>query len=266
MREKLQVSFGLLLVTCKALLLLGSPRWQCFLFTASCFRISTSVTTTPSPSPGASSSRWDQIWLDLGEDGSYKQRLIKLLACCISERVLWHLHTVLHQLPKVSHTLGFEHILKTLSHSHWPVHTCLSPLSCCSSVAALTECMRNKSLAKFFRDRQSSLKRSLPLGSYLLKPVQRILKYHLLLQVPHQHTWQPVTPASKPVEIDQRTEMKQICLRPRLHHISHEDTHTFPEDQSELKCLQTFPGVKAEVIFLVIFFFSQLTENYMSNT
>ncbi|KAM7368452.1 hypothetical protein PAMP_014666 [Pampus punctatissimus] len=57
-----------------------------------------------------------------------------------------------------------------------------------NSVAALTECMRNKSLAKFFRERQASLKRSLPLGSYLLKPVQRILKYHLLLQVRPQYT------------------------------------------------------------------------------
>lgn len=52
-----------------------------------------------------------------------------------------------------------------------------------SSVAALTDCMRNKTLAKFFRERQATLKRTLPLGSYLLKPVQRILKYHLLLQV-----------------------------------------------------------------------------------
>lgn len=51
-----------------------------------------------------------------------------------------------------------------------------------SSVAALTECMRNKTLAKFFRDRQATLQHSLPLGAYLLKPVQRILKYHLLLQ------------------------------------------------------------------------------------
>ncbi|XP_037605832.1 pleckstrin homology domain-containing family G member 3 isoform X5 [Sebastes umbrosus] len=56
-----------------------------------------------------------------------------------------------------------------------------------NSVAALTECMRNKTLAKFFRDRQASLKRSLPLGSYLLKPVQRILKYHLLLQEIAKH-------------------------------------------------------------------------------
>ncbi|KAM4633678.1 pleckstrin homology domain-containing family G member 1 isoform 2-T2 [Polymixia lowei] len=49
------------------------------------------------------------------------------------------------------------------------------------SVAVLTDCMRNKALAKFFRERQESLRHSLPLGSYLLKPVQRILKYHLLL-------------------------------------------------------------------------------------
>ncbi|KAL2082075.1 hypothetical protein ACEWY4_021893 [Coilia grayii] len=41
--------------------------------------------------------------------------------------------------------------------------------------------MRNKIIAKFLRERQESLKHSLPLGSYLLKPVQRILKYHLLL-------------------------------------------------------------------------------------
>ncbi|XP_034761439.2 pleckstrin homology domain-containing family G member 3-like isoform X5 [Acipenser ruthenus] len=56
-----------------------------------------------------------------------------------------------------------------------------------NSVAALTECMRDKFLAKFFRERQASLKRSLPLGSYLLKPVQRILKYHLLLQEIAKH-------------------------------------------------------------------------------
>ncbi|CAL9692721.1 unnamed protein product [Knipowitschia caucasica] len=49
------------------------------------------------------------------------------------------------------------------------------------SVAVLTDCMRNKTLAKLFRERQETLHHSLPLGSYLLKPVQRILKYHLLL-------------------------------------------------------------------------------------
>uniref|UniRef100_A0A4W4H4W9 Pleckstrin homology and RhoGEF domain containing G1 n=1 Tax=Electrophorus electricus TaxID=8005 RepID=A0A4W4H4W9_ELEEL len=50
-----------------------------------------------------------------------------------------------------------------------------------SSVAVLSECMRNKVVVKFLRERQESLSHSLPLGSYLLKPVQRILKYHLLL-------------------------------------------------------------------------------------
>uniref|UniRef100_I3MGC8 Pleckstrin homology and RhoGEF domain containing G1 n=1 Tax=Ictidomys tridecemlineatus TaxID=43179 RepID=I3MGC8_ICTTR len=55
------------------------------------------------------------------------------------------------------------------------------------SVAVLTECMRNKMLAKFFRERQETLKHSLPLGSYLLKPVQRILKYHLLLHEIENH-------------------------------------------------------------------------------
>ncbi|XP_041131847.1 pleckstrin homology domain-containing family G member 3 isoform X5 [Polyodon spathula] len=56
-----------------------------------------------------------------------------------------------------------------------------------NSVAALTDCMRDKFLARFFRERQASLKRTLPLGSYLLKPVQRILKYHLLLQEIAKH-------------------------------------------------------------------------------
>ncbi|NWU71036.1 PKHG1 protein, partial [Pterocles burchelli] len=55
------------------------------------------------------------------------------------------------------------------------------------SVAVLTECMRNKTLAKFFRERQEVLQHSLPLGSYLLKPVQRILKYHLLLHEIENH-------------------------------------------------------------------------------
>ncbi|XP_058511136.1 pleckstrin homology domain-containing family G member 3 isoform X12 [Ochotona princeps] len=56
-----------------------------------------------------------------------------------------------------------------------------------NSVAALTECMRDKQQAKFFRERQALLQHSLPLGSYLLKPVQRILKYHLLLQEIAKH-------------------------------------------------------------------------------
>ncbi|XP_036887631.1 pleckstrin homology domain-containing family G member 3 isoform X5 [Sturnira hondurensis] len=56
-----------------------------------------------------------------------------------------------------------------------------------NSVAALMECMRDKQQAKFFQDQQELLRHSLPLGSYLLKPVQRILKYHLLLQEIAKH-------------------------------------------------------------------------------
>lgn len=52
-----------------------------------------------------------------------------------------------------------------------------------SSVAALSECMRSKQQARFFRECQEQMRHALPLGAYLLKPVQRILKYHLLLQV-----------------------------------------------------------------------------------
>lgn len=56
-----------------------------------------------------------------------------------------------------------------------------------NSVATLTECMRNKVLSKFFREKQELLKQPFPLGAYLLKPVQRILKYHLLLQEIAKH-------------------------------------------------------------------------------
>ncbi|XP_060903243.1 pleckstrin homology domain-containing family G member 3 isoform X2 [Labrus mixtus] len=51
-----------------------------------------------------------------------------------------------------------------------------------NSVAVLRECMKNKTLVSFFQERQATLNHSLPLETYLLKPVQRILKYHLLVQ------------------------------------------------------------------------------------
>ena len=52
-----------------------------------------------------------------------------------------------------------------------------------SAVAVLKDCMKNVNLVQFFQERQSTLNHFLPLETYLLKPVQRILKYHLLLQV-----------------------------------------------------------------------------------
>uniref|UniRef100_A0A673WWQ6 Uncharacterized LOC115206027 n=1 Tax=Salmo trutta TaxID=8032 RepID=A0A673WWQ6_SALTR len=56
-----------------------------------------------------------------------------------------------------------------------------------NSVAVLRDCMKNKSLVGFFQERQTTLCHSLPLETYLLKPVQRILKYHLLLQELAKH-------------------------------------------------------------------------------
>ncbi|XP_016301180.1 uncharacterized protein LOC107657556 isoform X1 [Sinocyclocheilus anshuiensis] len=56
-----------------------------------------------------------------------------------------------------------------------------------NSVTVLRDCMKNESLVRFFQERQVSLCHSLPLETYLLKPVQRILKYHLLLQELSKH-------------------------------------------------------------------------------
>jgi pleckstrin homology domain-containing family G member 1/2/3 len=42
--------------------------------------------------------------------------------------------------------------------------------------------MQNDETVMLCRERQAAMHHSLPLGSYLLKPVQRVLKYHLLLQ------------------------------------------------------------------------------------
>ncbi|XP_074028114.1 guanine nucleotide exchange factor in mesoderm isoform X3 [Leptinotarsa decemlineata] len=46
----------------------------------------------------------------------------------------------------------------------------------------LGQLTKDETMASLFRERQFALGHALPLGSYLLKPVQRILKYHLLLQ------------------------------------------------------------------------------------
>lgn len=51
------------------------------------------------------------------------------------------------------------------------------------TMAALARLVGAPESAQPFRAQQAELGHALPLGSYLLKPVQRILKYHLLLQV-----------------------------------------------------------------------------------
>lgn len=50
------------------------------------------------------------------------------------------------------------------------------------TVSVLTDLMSREEIASSFRERQTALRHALPLGSFLLKPVQRILKYHLLLE------------------------------------------------------------------------------------
>ncbi|XP_063426284.1 uncharacterized protein LOC134710056 isoform X2 [Mytilus trossulus] len=51
-----------------------------------------------------------------------------------------------------------------------------------SAVEVLTMIMKDPDLCEIFKHQQLSLNHNLPLGAYLLKPVQRVLKYHLLLQ------------------------------------------------------------------------------------
>ncbi|XP_033734193.1 LOW QUALITY PROTEIN: uncharacterized protein LOC117323234 [Pecten maximus] len=50
-----------------------------------------------------------------------------------------------------------------------------------SAVEVLTHVMMDPDLCEMLKTQQQRLGHNLPLGSYLLKPVQRVLKYHLLL-------------------------------------------------------------------------------------
>lgn len=49
-------------------------------------------------------------------------------------------------------------------------------------VSTLTQLMADPTAAQILKERQLELNQSLPLGAYLLKPVQRILKYHILFK------------------------------------------------------------------------------------
>lgn len=66
-----------------------------------------------------------------------------------------------------------------------PTRTASPSDLCCapSSLALLRELSLSPPAALWLQERQAQLHHSLPLQSFLLKPVQRILKYHLLLQV-----------------------------------------------------------------------------------
>lgn len=82
-------------------------------------------------------------------------------------------------------------------------------------MAALAECMRSKAQARFLRECQERLRHALPLGAYLLKPVQRILKYHLLLQVSrHTARWGHVAQAPRKVPAPGRVWVPGAALAP----------------------------------------------------
>lgn len=51
------------------------------------------------------------------------------------------------------------------------------------AIALLTRLLQSTHTNSLLTSTQKVLNHTLPLGSYLLKPVQRILKYHLLLDV-----------------------------------------------------------------------------------
>lgn len=51
------------------------------------------------------------------------------------------------------------------------------------AISLLTTLLQTSHTNALLASTQKNLQHTLPLGSYLLKPVQRILKYHLLLDV-----------------------------------------------------------------------------------
>ncbi|CAK8692802.1 unnamed protein product [Clavelina lepadiformis] len=100
------------------------------------------------------------------------------------------------------------------------------------SVAVLTRSMKNPVLAEFFKNQQASLGHNLPLGSYLLKPVQRILKYHLILQELVKH-------CKADIENFNVIEQALSTMTGIAHHINemkrkHEDAVHIQEIQSRL--------------------------------
>ncbi|XP_078344784.1 uncharacterized protein LOC144630312 isoform X3 [Oculina patagonica] len=83
------------------------------------------------------------------------------------------------------------------------------------SVEVLTKSTQKKETADFIKKIQVELGHSLPLGSYLLKPVQRILKYHLLLQDIQKHFDKESDPEGYDIISDALSAMTGVA-----HHIN----------------------------------------------
>uniref|UniRef100_A0A8C4NIZ4 Pleckstrin homology and RhoGEF domain containing G3 n=2 Tax=Eptatretus burgeri TaxID=7764 RepID=A0A8C4NIZ4_EPTBU len=56
-----------------------------------------------------------------------------------------------------------------------------------NAMSLLNDCMRRKTLSRFFHERQARNNHGLSLASYLLKPFQRIIKYRMLFQEMLKH-------------------------------------------------------------------------------
>ncbi|XP_043225221.1 pleckstrin homology domain-containing family G member 3-like [Amphibalanus amphitrite] len=124
------------------------------------------------------------------------------------------------------------------------------------AMSLLTELMRSGTeTARLLRDRQEALGHTLPLGSYLLKPVQRILKYHLLLQSLRTHS------AASPEWQRAATDEALRSMRALADHIDdmkrrHESAVRVQEVQSLIRLWQgedltTFGELVAEETFRV---------------
>lgn len=68
-------------------------------------------------------------------------------------------------------------------------------------VSTLTQLMVDPTSAQILKERQLELNQSLPLGAYLLKPVQRILKYHILFKSLIKYTADDETVGEKDREL-----------------------------------------------------------------
>lgn len=86
---------------------------------------------------------------------------------------------LLHSVIIISSSISYPFNLQEENFSIYTTYCTNYP----EAVKVLTECANNEVISGYFREIQWSLGHGLPLGAYLLKPVQRILKYHLLFQV-----------------------------------------------------------------------------------
>ncbi|XP_029284307.1 mucin-17-like [Cottoperca gobio] len=132
-----------------------------------------------------SSSDPPQILLRSSSDPPQILRRTSRTSFCTKVSLVCLLSDLLEDLERSPHAAAIAECFVERSEA-FDIYT-LYCMNYPNSVAVLRDCMKNKSLVHFFKERQTTLNHSLPLETYLLKPVQRILKYHLLLQELSKH-------------------------------------------------------------------------------